>query len=233
MALSKKVGAILAAITIAAALIVTFALPAFADSHPTLDLTKKGSITMTHKATDTGEPIEGSTMVAYKVADAVYEDGNAVFEPVEGLDSDNIKNAMNALTEEDKGAFELAAKLEKTLGYADVDGTAMVTDSDGIAKWTDLSVGLYLIVNEDPAEGYEAIPSFVISVPRMIDGEYVYDVNTIPKPAPAKESDDEEEEEEEKDEKLPQTGQLWWPVPVLAGVGLLLIGVGAYRRKRA
>ena len=26
--------------------------------------------------------------------------------------------------------------------------------------------------------------------------------------------------------KLPQTGQLWWPVPVLAGAGLVLVVVG-------
>lgn len=33
--------------------------------------------------------------------------------------------------------------------------------------------------------------------------------------------------------KLPQTGQLWWPVPVLAAVGLLLIVVGLLRRRGA
>jgi len=27
-------------------------------------------------------------------------------------------------------------------------------------------------------------------------------------------------------EKLPQTGQLWWPVPVLALAGLVLMGIG-------
>ncbi len=27
-------------------------------------------------------------------------------------------------------------------------------------------------------------------------------------------------------EKIPQTGQLWWPVPVMAGVGIFLIAVG-------
>lgn len=33
-------------------------------------------------------------------------------------------------------------------------------------------------------------------------------------------------------EKLPQTGQLWWPVPVLAGIGVLLIIIGmSYRRE--
>lgn len=48
---------------------------------------------------------------------------------------------------------------------------------------------------------------------------------------------DEEEVEEFLDEiplarLLPQTGMLWWPVPVLAGIGLLLLTVGMARRKR-
>ena len=32
--------------------------------------------------------------------------------------------------------------------------------------------------------------------------------------------------------KLPQTGVLWWPVPLLAGGGLLLFGIGWYRARR-
>lgn len=32
---------------------------------------------------------------------------------------------------------------------------------------------------------------------------------------------------------LPQTGQLWWPVPVLLLAGLLLVMVGLFRRKRS
>ena len=33
--------------------------------------------------------------------------------------------------------------------------------------------------------------------------------------------------------KLPQTGQLWWPVPVLACAGLGCIAVGLFRRWEA
>lgn len=32
--------------------------------------------------------------------------------------------------------------------------------------------------------------------------------------------------------KLPQTGQLWWPVPVLAGVGLICLCIGCHTRKK-
>lgn len=33
--------------------------------------------------------------------------------------------------------------------------------------------------------------------------------------------------------KLPQTGQLWWPVPVLAAAGFMLLLAGAYRKRKA
>ncbi len=227
MTLKKKTSAIMMAAILTVLLISMAVLPAFAAGHPILDVDAKGSITMTHKATDTGAPIEGSTMTLYKVADAVYDDGNAVFEPVSGLDSESIRNAMNALTEADTGAPELALKLKGMLNAAGIGGVSKVTDASGVAKWTDLSVGLYLIVNTSPAEGYEAIPPFLITVPRLLDGEYVYDVETEPKPAPANSVPPEIPPE------LPQTGQLWWPVPVLAGFGLLLIGIGVYRRKHA
>lgn len=32
--------------------------------------------------------------------------------------------------------------------------------------------------------------------------------------------------------KVPQTGQLWWPVPVLAGGGILMLGLGVSLRKK-
>ena len=35
-----------------------------------------------------------------------------------------------------------------------------------------------------------------------------------------------------KPTKLPQTGVLWWPVPLLAGGGLLLFGIGWYQSRR-
>lgn len=58
--------------------------------------------------------------------------------------------------------------------------------------------------------------------------EWEYHVVTTPKfsevpPAP--------EETEVPDEQLPSTGQLNWPIPLLAIGGTLLIGVGLYLSK--
>ncbi|MCQ2567881.1 MAG: pilin N-terminal domain-containing protein [Mogibacterium sp.] len=250
MALKKNIFTVMLTITIVA----MAALSVCAENHPILDVDASGSITMTHLAEKTQKPIAGSEMTLYKVADAKYNEGkypeynygDAIFDPISELASDSIRKAMNKVTEADAGSYELAAKLESLVKSEGISGTSKVTGSDGVAKWNDLSVGLYLIVNTKPAEGYEAIPSFVISVPRLLDEDesgnvdgvldYLYNVTTEPKPAPATECSDDDQGNGDDDgdtRELAQTGQLWWPVPALAAGGFLLIGVGLYRRKHA
>lgn len=36
----------------------------------------------------------------------------------------------------------------------------------------------------------------------------------------------------EKDPGLPQTGQIWWPVPIMLGIGILLFGAGIFLRRK-
>lgn len=38
--------------------------------------------------------------------------------------------------------------------------------------------------------------------------------------------------EETTEKKLPQTGQLWWPLPFLVAGGVLCIGIGMIKQKR-
>ena len=73
-----------------------------------------------------------------------------------------------------------------------------------------------------------------MSVPYLYAEEYQYDVTSQPKtdlerevkpPAPPSSGGG--------GKKLPQTGQLWWPVPVLACAGLGCIAVGLFRRREA
>lgn len=104
-------------------------------------------------------------------------------------------------------------------------GTTLTVGSAGTATFEDLELGLYLIIQETPAKGYSALKPFLVSVPYMVDGKYEYDVTaqvkseleripeTTKAPAPT-------------DPKLPQTGQLNWPVPVLVVLGLLLLAAG-------
>lgn len=83
--------------------------------------------------------------------------------------------------------------------------------------WSDLAPGhVWTAVEKSVPEGY------TVSVTR--EGAGVVISNTKETPAtPATPAT--------PGEKLPQTGQLWWPVPVLLAVGLLCLIVGLVRRR--
>ena len=86
------------------------------------------------------------------------------------------------------------------------------TDSDNTALWT---------VVEQVPDSYTA--------EYRIEGNTFYIENTAG-PAPT-EPDSTTPTEKPDDPKLPQTGQLWWPVPILALAGMALILFGIARRK--
>jgi LPXTG-motif cell wall-anchored protein len=100
---------------------------------------------------------------------------------------------------------------------------------NGKAVFNDLPTGLYLIIQEEAAEGFNPLGAFLVSVPYLENGEYRYHVTAAIK------SELEREPETEPttppptvpdDPKLPQTGQLNWPIPLMAvaGLGLFIAG---------
>ena len=99
------------------------------------------------------------------------------------------------------------------------DGTLYDTVSlsaacDWRCEWTALEPGHLWLVGEEPVAGY--------TVSLVQEGESFVITNTCtaePNPEP-------------QDPTLPQTGVLWWPVPVLAFAGLLLILAGVALRRR-
>lgn len=100
----------------------------------------------------------------------------------------------------------------------------------GKASFSDLTVGLYVVMQkEDQASaGYDAIAPFLISLPQIENGQYTYDVRLKPKvplkPEPTKPT----RPTKPTEPHLPQTGQLNWPVPVMAAGGMLLFALGWY-----
>lgn len=201
-----------------------------------LEYTRKGSVTVDVVSTDTGKAISGGTITLYQVATATQKSGENGYVLTGEFKESGI--SLAGISESAAGMQELASGLE---GYVDehtVTGTTATVDQSGQARWTDLELGLYLVVHTAPATGYAPVHSFLITVPRYLDGTYLYDVDAKPKtgtadtavqkpsglsPSAAKAS--------LTGGKLPQTGQLWWPVPVLAFAGVLLVMAGWYRRR--
>ena len=102
---------------------------------------------------------------------------------------------------------------------------------DGTVSFSDLEPGLYLAVQEEACGGYSCLSPFLITLPRMEEGEPQYDVMAKPKvepePLPTEPTQPTEPEPTVPDDpELPQTGQLNWPVPLLFVGGTCLIVLG-------
>ena len=210
------------------ALLFLLALPLSAAAHPVPDESRNGHCSITVSMTYKEKAVRGGKLALYKVGDVAENDGNYSFVPVKEIQGDIPKFG-------DIQSPELAgklAKLEKKLTPVTAD--PVTVGKDGKATFSDLTFGLYLVVQKTAASGYRKIAPFLVSVPYLYRDEYQYEVTSQPK------TDLEQEVKPTSPPssgggggKLPQTGQLWWPVPVLVCAGLGCIAVGLLRRREA
>ena len=202
----------IAVFLIAFLLICTLTVTAFA--HPVPDLSVNGSITFQMEWND--KPFENGKLNLYKVGEVVESDGDYFFGPIAEFADVELDYSAVADLEFAKELLTLAKEsdLEKI--------TASITA--GKAVFEDVEPGLYVVWQNsaDATKGFAAINPFLISMPRFMDNEYVTEVVAEPKvgfetipptttPPPP---------------NLPQTGQLNWPVPVLAISGAILFALG-------
>lgn len=210
----------------------------------------------------------GSVTVQVSMAGAVielYQVADADFHYVNGFDAAGVP--LKHLSDSD---------LPKALEKAITDSTEHRTDvssASGLAAFSNLSRGVYLVRQSNQVPGYESFDTFLVTIPLKQDGKWIYNVDASPKlgviPKPEEPSKPEEpttpeepvvpttEEETEvteepgsetvipvnpvhprtndvpdhpdktgNEEKLPQTGQLVWPIPVLAFLGLCFVIIG-------
>lgn len=215
------------------ALLLLLCLPLSAAAHPVPDERKDGHCSITVTMTYRGKALTGGTLALYKVGDVAQEDGNYSFVPVEAIRGDIAQFG-------DIQSPELAGKLCKLESkLTPVTDLPQKVGEDGKVTFLHLPFGLYLAVQKTAPAGYGKTEPFLVSLPYLYEGEYQYDVASQPKT-------DQEREVPTKPtspatnpptspggKKLPQTGQLWWPVPVLTCGGLGCIVVGLLRRRRA
>lgn len=197
-------------------------------AHEAPDLTRQGSLHVSVRDTESGKAVSGGELTLYKVAYVQEDNGGYTFAYTDdfascGRSLDDLNDHMLA------GDLAVFAK-EKVLR-----GTILTIDENGMV-FRALDLGLYLLVQTQPAENYTTLNPFLVTIPLHEEGMegYVYDVDATPKtgtvtyvpptPPPAPPT---------PPEKLPQTGQLWWPVPILTLCGMSCIIGGLIRRKHA
>lgn len=199
-----------------------------ASEHPVPDLTKKGSISVTMK--DKSTVVGGGSLTLYRVGEVYDADGDFIFVPT----GDFVESGAKL---DDLESSSLATDLAIYAAQNDCASTTEQIDFNGVVTFDDLELGLYLLVQYEPAPNYLPVNPFLVSVPQTEDGAYIYDVDASPKVQLVfMEGDDDDgnppppdlpDEPDKPDEpKLPQTGQLNWPVPLLtvAGLGLFALG---------
>ena len=208
------------------ALLFLLGLPLSAAAHAVPDESRNGHCSITVSMTYKGKAVRGGKLALYKVGDVAENDGNYSFVPVEAIRGD-IPEFGDIESPELAGKL---AKLEKKLTPVTAD--PVTVGKDGKATFSNLTFGLYLAVQKTAASGYRKIAPFLVSVPYLYRDEYQYELTSQPK------TDLEQEVKPTSPPssgggggKLPQTGQLWWPVPLLICAGLGCIAVGLFRRR--
>ena len=105
--------------------------------------------------------------------------------------------------------------------------------TDGVGWFTDIPQGLYLIYQKTAAPGYQKLPAFLVTVPFKDE----LDVTVVSKPeleldavpeTTGPEPTEGDKDDDKDEEKLPQTGQLTWPIPWLTVSGLAFFVLGWY-----
>lgn len=185
-----------------------------------IDLDRSGSIRLS--CFYDGKPVVGGDLRLYRVADVeMDENGNYSFRLLERFGGDKLGQA-------ELDAPGLADRLANASGLKDLEYRSTEFDATGHAQFDSVKPGLYLLVQSKAAKGYQKMAPFLVSVPYFVSEEtgYVYDVDAAVKPAVEREVKPTPTPGPTPPPHLPQTGQLNWPVPVLAGVGVLLLLLG-------
>ncbi len=141
---------------------------------------KTGSIKVIMKYNDS--TVSGGSLTLYKVGNAEKESAGYKYT----LTEDFAGSGAALAAEESADAAKTLASYASNNG---IKGTTLTIDSYGKAKFKDLEIGVYLIVQNTAASGYENITPFLVNMPTLLSGSgyavnadnEIYDVEATPK----------------------------------------------------
>ncbi len=200
------------------AVILLCCLPATA-SAASVDMNAKGSVTVT--AVYNKVPLKDLKMNCIKVATLEFSNDSYYFDSIYDDSVFTLENIHD--TKNPEAMLKLVKKGELV-------GVSAAADQNGLIKFTNLAPGMYLIYQTEKytnAGNQYKIHEFLVTVPY----EGKYDVNAESKPGLNLFPEDPPKPgtgtgTSNKVTRLPQTGQLTWPVPVLAISGMTFFILG-------
>ena len=234
------------------ALAMTLALLTVASSMPPAlaapDLKKTDcSITLNLKG------MTGGTVALYKVAGVKKNNADYVYDVSKGAFPDSeAAQTIPDLDEEELNKQNplLSVALVNEINTKKIKPLKTAKITSGKVVFKNLSVGLYLLYQTVASSGGKKLTPFLLSVPQRdpVTGKEIYAVSAAPKsgystsPSPSPTHTPWPSYTPHYPTVtytpgksyvyLPQTGQLWWPVPVLAALGVVLVISGLLLRRR-
>lgn len=183
------------------------------------DYDRKGSISIT--MTYQGSIVKGGTLTLYRVGNVVNENADYFFQYTDAF-------AGCEVPVDDPSTSRIANALADIVKKKSLKGTTKTISSKGVVAFSDLEIGLYLLVQNKAPSGYNKVAPFLVSVPGRDGDSYIYDVDASPKVELEPKPTTEPPETTKPGGNLPQTGMNQWPVPVLTVCGLFCLTLGWY-----
>ncbi len=183
---------------------------------------QSGSLTVVMINKADKQPLVNQAATVIKVADCLYTESDITF----SLSADFSD------TDIDLESSEAAQQLLSKVNEKGISGTTVSSDADGKAYFDSLELGAYVVFSSD-----DIFTPFVVFVPMVTDDGISFDLTAQPKIDIPDEPETEPESSTEAqtdtapakpagNEKLPQTGMLQYPVPILGLCGVLVFSKG-------
>lgn len=140
--------------------------------------------------------------------------------------------------EDNVSDLEYAIKLNDYIKQNNIAGIQLFTNKNGEVNFKNLKLGMYLITIDTfyyNEKNYTVNP-FLIEIPQPDQEiEWNYIITAYPKIFEKIENDEKNDSQENinvseniLENKLPETGILVWPIPILAFIGLLFLLIGYF-----
>lgn len=134
----------------------------------TIDLNKKGSINITLK--ESGKNIDNAKITIYHIGDIFIKDNNIEINKKKELNCDiDLSNYDNILINKINNCIN-----DNVIKYEGIT-------KNGIVRFTNLDLGLYLVSQKESVEGYSNIDSFLVMIPSLENNNWIYDIDASPK----------------------------------------------------
>lgn len=140
----------------------------------TIDLDKKGTISITLTQSDDETPISGAEITIYQVANPIIKNSNLEFEYHQNIKScqGNLSNLAN---------INLAKEISNCIKNVILPSQKNITNQEGKVKFENLPLGLYLVKQTNELDDYSSIEDFLIVIPKLDNNQWIYNVEATPK----------------------------------------------------